>query len=183
MSSRAVVFVTVAIALIVGVGCASGNSDKGARERAELRGPPKAQPLAGAPTVAVQGVDAPGFNINDLTARLRDALVHTSGVPVVDVLSVRAEIAACHEMPCKDTEQERFKEASLVASATVSRVGTTLIGSLRIQRGIHEIVRVNAQGTDAGAVVAELGLSAGRELRSALTSSAPTGQEAPSEER
>ena len=140
-------------------------------------------PLDGAPMVAVQAVDAPGFNINDLTARLRDSLVHTSGVPVVDVLAVRAEIAACVETPCKDTEQERFKTASLVAAATLSRVGSSLLGSLRIQRGIHEIVRVNAQGADAGAVIAQLGFEAGTQLRKALTTAAPDAAGAPSEER
>lgn len=133
--------------------------------------------------VAVQAVDAPGFNVNDLTGRLREALVHTSGVPVVDVLSVRAEIAACEETPCKEVEQERFRTATLVAAATVSRVGSTLLGSLRIQKGIHEIVRVSAQGVDAGAVVAELGHRGGSELRKALTTAAPDPRAAPSEER
>ena len=182
MSARLIVTATVLVAIVamVGVGCGGG---KTARRDPRESQPPPAALLAGAPTVAVQGVDAPGFNVNDLTARLRDALLHTSGVPMVDVISVRAEIAACQEAPCKDIEQERFKAASLVAHATVSRVGATLLGSLRIQRGIHEIVRVNAQGTDAGAVIQELGFAAGKELRAALTSAVPTSDTAPSEER
>lgn len=173
-----------AMVAIVGVGCASSNparKDDDAEGKARLFA--KAPPLDRAPTLALQGIDAPGFDITDLTGRLRDALVHTSGVPVVDVLSVRAEVAACVQMPCPEVEQERFKTASLLAAATLSRVGTTLIGSLRIQRGLHEILRVSAQGTDAGSVVRDLGFMAGQQLRAILVSAVPATDTAPSEER
>lgn len=145
--------------------------------------PARAKAIDGAPILALQNIDAPGFNVDDLTARLRDAVAHTSGVTVVDEVSVRREIAACVEMPCKDTEQERFKQATLVANGTLSKVGTTLIGSVRVQAGLKELVRVNAQGSDAGAVVQQLGFEAGQKLHDVLTPESPAPQSAPSEER
>ena len=102
---------------------------------------------------------------------------------IVDDISVRAEVAACVELPCKETEQARFREASLVGSATLSRVGQTLIGSVRVQSGLKEVVRVNGQGTDAGAVVQQMGFDAGAMLRAAISASAPPPPPPPSEER
>lgn len=168
---------------MLGVGCGHDKGRVVVDDRVKSGAPEKAARLEGAPIVALTSVDAPGYNVNDLTARLRDAIAHTSGVDVVDDLSVRAEVAACVEMPCKDTQQELFKNASLVASATLSRVGGVLIGSLRIQGGLKELVRVNAQGTDAGAVVQQLGYQGGEKLRAALTNAVPVDAAAPSEER
>lgn len=145
--------------------------------------PPEAPPLNGGPIVALTAVDAPGFAIADLTKRLRESMVRTSGADIVDDFLVRDEVAACVEMPCKETEQERFKNASLVASATLSRVGGTLIGSVRVQSGLKEIVRVNGQGKDDLAVIQQMGFEAGVALRNALTSAVPTSSSAPSEER
>ncbi len=172
---------------MVGVGCGHDKSrvavGGGGTAHGAVAATAAAPPLDGAPIVALTGVDAPGYNVSDLTARLRDAMVHTSGVVIVDDLSVRAEVAACVEMPCKDTQQEAFKNASLVASATLSRVGSVLIGSVRVQAGLKELVRVNAQGADAGAVVQQLGFEAGTQLRKALSAESPDTPTAPSEER
>lgn len=132
--------------------------------------------------MALASVDAPGFNVEDLTARLREGMVFHSGVDVVDELSVRNELAACVEAPCKDHEQVRFQSASLVGSATMSRVGGGVIGSLRVLSGIKEVVRVNASGKDAGVVVVELGREGGKKLRESVLAALPT-QAAPSEER
>lgn len=182
---RFVVLTLCSLGLMVSVGCGHDKSRvvvEGAAGRGAAT-PEKAAPLEGAPIVALTSVDAPGYNVSDLTARLRDAMVHTSGVVIVDDLSVRAEVAACVEMPCKDTQQEAFKNASLVASATLSRVGATLIGSVRVQAGLKELVRVNGSGADAGAVVQQLGFEAGSQLRKALSAESPDAPVAPSEER
>ncbi len=180
-------FRAVSVGAIVAVtfagGCAGDKGQAIPDRPQQTSTPARAAPLEGAPVMAVQSLDAPGYNVNDLTARLRDALIHTSGVVVVDELSVRAEIAACVEMPCKDVESERFKAATLIANATLSRVGTTLLGSVRIQAGLKELVRVNAQGTDAGAVIQQLGFEAGQKLRDVLSPESPIPQNAPSEER
>jgi len=133
-----------------------------------------ASPLPGAPVVALQKVDAPGFSVEDLTARVRDGLVWGSGVVVVDELSVRAELAACVEMPCVEVQQDRFRSATLSATVSLSRVGASVLGALRISRGLKEIARVNAQGTDAGDVATRLGREAGAALRQALLATTTT---------
>ncbi len=148
----------------------------------EARGP--ARPIPGAPIVALQGVDAPGFNIDDLTARLRESLVYSSGAPFVDEASVRAEIAACIEMPCPDTQQQLFRDATLVAGASLAKVGAnTVLGSLRISKGLKEVVRVNAQGKDAATVATTLGRLGGEALREVLTTTVAAPTEAPAAER
>src|SRR4051794_3945766 len=58
--------------------------------------PAAAKPLE-APPAAVHLPDAPGLNVEDLSARLRIAFARTSGLDVVDDLSVRRELAACTE--------------------------------------------------------------------------------------
>ena len=143
----------------------------------------RAAPLTNAPTIALQGVDAPGFNIDDLTARLRDGVAFSSGAPIVDQASVRAEIAACIEMPCPDQQQQRFREATLVATATLAKVGPKVLGSLRITKGLKEVVRVNASGRDAGAVATELGHLGGEALRAVLTTTVAAPVEPPSAEK
>lgn len=139
-----------------------------------------ATPLPGAPVMALQKVDAPGFSVEDLTARVRDGLVWGSGVVVVDELSVRAELAACVEMPCPEVQQDRFRAATVSATASLSRVGPSVLGALRISRGLKEIARVNAQGSDAGDVATRLGREGGAALRQALlaTTTTPTAPEA-----
>jgi hypothetical protein len=130
--------------------------------------------------LALQRVDAPGFSVEDLTARVRDGLVWGSGVVVVDELSVRAELAACVEMPCPEVQQDRFRSATLAATASLSRVGPSVLGALRISRGLKEVARVNVQGTDAGDVATRLGREGGAALRQALlaTTTTPTAPEA-----
>lgn len=127
-----------------------------------------APPLVDGPTLALQRVDAPGFNVADLTARVRDGLAHSSGVVVVDQLAVRDELAACVEMPCPEVEQERFVQATLTANASLSKVGTQILGTLRVTRGRKEVARVNAQGRDAAAVATQLGREGGAALRDAV---------------
>lgn len=126
-----------------------------------------------APILALQNVDAPGLSVEDLTARVRDGLVQGSGVIVVDLLDVQAELAACVEMPCPEIQQERFRNASLSAKASLSRVGPSVLGALRISRGLKEVARVNAHGTNAGDVATRLGREGGVALRQALLATPP----------
>lgn len=120
------------------------------------------------PTLALQRVDAPGMAIDDLTARVRDGLVYGSGVVVVDEMSVRAELAACVEMPCAEVQQERFKTSTLTANASLAKVGTAILGTLRITRGLKEVARVSAQGADVQDVATRLGREGGAALRAAI---------------
>lgn len=170
-----------ATGFIVGAGCATSKGQTPTEPEQQI--PPQAPLLSGAPTVALSGVDAPGFDIDDLTLRLREAMARTSGVDIVDMISVRKEIASCLEMPCKDTDQERFKTASIVASATLARVGTALIGSLSVHDGVAEVVRVNVGGTNAAAVIQELGFLAGDRIRATFRAEMPTHQSLPLAEK
>ena len=145
--------------------------------------PTKATPLAGAAPVAIRSVDAPGFNIPDLTAHLRDAFEHSSGIPVVDDFAIQAELAACLEMPCPTTQQDRFKAATTVVATTVSKIGGGFIGAVRVQQGLKEVVRINAQGNDVAELVDELGHRAGAALREALLQPMPSTDEPVSNER
>jgi hypothetical protein len=166
----------VLLALVAGggvvVGCVHDTSSP-ASLRASLSSlpttPPAASPIVDGPVVAVAGVDAPGYNVEDLTARLSRALSRTSGLVVVDEAGVRAELAACVEMPCVDTQQQRFREATILVGTTISKVGTTVLGSVRVSRGSKELARVNAQGTDAAVVVTTLGHEAGVALHATLS--------------
>jgi hypothetical protein len=173
--------VVVCVASIV-AGVAAGCAHEASVPEAPA-GRVQAASLPGAPTVALQGIDAPGLNIDDLTARLRDAVAFSSGAPIVDQASVRAEIAACIEMPCPDAQQQRFREATMVATATLAKVGPTVLGSMRITKGIKEVVRVNTKGDDAGAVATELGHLAGEALRAVLTTTVDESAAPPSAER
>jgi len=144
---------------------------------------PKAAPVPGATPVAVRAVDAPGFNVPDLTAHLREAFEHSSGVPVVDDFSVQAELAACVEMPCPTTQQDRLKSSTMSVATTLSKIGTGFIGAVRVQQGLKEIVRINVQGTDAARVVDELGHRAGAALREVLVRPVPTNDTPVADER
>ena len=139
--------------------------------------------MAGAVPVAVRAVDAPGFNVTELTAHLREAFERTSGVPVVDEFSVQAELAACVQMPCATTQQDLFKASTMTVATTVSKIGGGFIGAVRVQQGLQEIVRINAQGTDAGRVVDELGHRAGAALREVLMKPVPTNDAPAADER
>lgn len=138
-----------------------------------------ADPLPGVPAVTLRPVDAPGFNVEDLTARLRDGFVFASGVGAVSDFDVRAEIAACVEMPCPTTMQDRLREAEFVVAASVSKVGATVLGTARISRGLAEVARVSAQGPNAATVTEELGRRAGAAMRDALIHRAPSSVDAP----
>jgi hypothetical protein len=175
---RAVVFALWSTLLLSA--CAHDTPPAGAAPTPAAPAGPAA-PLMDAPVLALQKVDAPGFSIEDLTARVRDGLVWGSGVVVVDELSVRAELAACVEMPCAEVQQDRFRRATLTATASLSRVGPAVLGALRISRGLKEVARVNAQGSDAGDVATRLGREGGAALREALllkTTTAPPVPEA-----
>jgi hypothetical protein len=138
-----------------------------------------ADPLPGVPAVTLRPVDAPGFNVEDLTARLRDGFVFASGIGAVSDFDVRAEIAACIEMPCATTMQDRLREAEFVVAASVSKIGGTVLGTARLSRGLAEVGRVSAQGPHAGSVTEELGRRAGAAMRDALMHRAPSSADAP----
>jgi hypothetical protein len=165
---NSILVVLLALAIVV-VGCAHDTPSL----PAPTGPPPAARPLVDGPIVAMRGIDAPGYSLEDLTARLREAFVHTSGVVVVDEPSVRAELAACVEMPCADTQQVRFRDATIVVSTTLSKVGPTVLGSLRVSKGLKEIARINVQGNDAAVVVTSLGHQGGAALRTELTTVVP----------
>lgn len=133
-----------------------------------------APPLEGGPVVALPPIDAPGFATEALTITLRESLMWGSGVDVVDAIALRAEIAACVQLPCPETVQAKYREASMQASATLSRVGSSVLGALRITTGVTEVVRINAEGTDAAEVVTKLGRRGGAALRRAITSTPAT---------
>ena len=139
--------------------------------------------IAGATPVAISSVDAPGLNVDDLTARLRDSFEDASGVPVVDEVSMRTEIAACVELPCPTTLQDRFRDADKIVNVTVSKVGKSILGSLRVTMGLKEVVRINAQGTDAAKVISQLGHEGGAALHTILTTRLPAATGPESAER
>jgi hypothetical protein len=141
--------------------------------------PVAASPLLGVPAVILRPVDAPGFNVEDLTARLRDGFVFASGVSTVSDFDVRAELAACVEMPCATTMQDRMRSADFVVAASASKVGATVLATARISRGLAEVARVTAQGPNAGAVTEELGRRAGAAMREALVHRAPSSVDTP----
>ncbi len=130
--------------------------------------PPAVTPLVGVATVALQPIDAPGFAVDMLTARMREAFVRTSGADAVDGISVRAEIAACASAPCSDEQQARFRGARFIASVVLSKVGGVVLGSAQVIAGADELARVNASGAEAGVVVDELGWALGARFRSAV---------------
>ncbi len=138
-----------------------------------------ADPLPGVPAVTLRPVDAPGFNVEDLTARLRDGFVFASGIGAVSDFDVRAEVAACVEMPCATTMQDRLRDAEFVVAASVSKVGGTVLGTARLSRGLAEVGRVTAQGPNAATVTEELGRRAGAAMRDALIHRAPSSVDAP----
>ena len=129
--------------------------------------PPAAPPLSSSP-VAVRAADAPGYNIGDLTATLRDAVARTSGIVAVDELSVKNELAACVETPCATEQQDLFKQATMVVSSSVSRVGDTFLARVEVSRGVQTLVRVNATGRDARRTLEDAGWRAGAMLREQL---------------
>jgi hypothetical protein len=132
-----------------------------------VHAPPAADPLA-RPALAVRISDAPGYNIGDLTATLRDAVARTSGVVAVDEISVKNELAACVEMPCATAMQDQFKDADLVVTSAVSRVGDVFLARVEVNKGIQSMVRVNATSNDARAALEDAGWQAGAALRKKL---------------
>ena len=135
----------------------------------------RARPLE-APPAAVSIIDAPGLNVEDLTAHVRDAIAFTSGLDVVDQLSVRAELAACTEAPCPDRVAKRYEAAAFIVAGSVSRVGSTFLATVHIQRGTQEVLRVSARGTDALQVAERAGHEAGVRLREQILGSTSTGR-------
>lgn len=112
--------------------------------------------------------DAPGLNVEDLAARLRDAVDSTSGIEVVDELSVRRELAACQEAPCPDVVAARYRDAAFVIASSVSRVGDVFLATVRVQRGADEMARTSAQARDAREALETAGRAAGALLRDQL---------------
>lgn len=121
-----------------------------------------------APPAAVRVVDAPGLNVEDLTARTRDAVAHASGLHVVDELSVRRELAACTEAPCPDELAVRYRDARYLVASSVSRLGSTFLASVRVQDGAKEIARANAEDPDVRRAVVKAATAAGAQVRKVL---------------
>jgi hypothetical protein len=136
--------------------------------------PQASAPLVGVEPVALQVLDAPGFAVDVLTSRLRDAIVRTSGAVVVDALSVRAELAACVQLPCADAAQTTFRGARYIASATLARVGATVLGTARVLWGSDELARVTVRGDNVATVVDALGWQLGARFREAVTAHRPS---------
>jgi hypothetical protein len=160
----ALVVLLVVPLLVIGPSCTSTGPG-----RASGAPPvPVASRLA-VPPAAARTPDAPGLNVEDLSARVRDALQATSGVEVVDELSVRRELAACTEAPCPDALASRYRAAGFMVASSVSRVGDVFLASVRVQRGIHELARAHAEDSDPRASLEKAAHEAGRMLRAALT--------------
>lgn len=121
-----------------------------------------------APPAAVHVPDAPGLNVEDLSARLRDAFQIASGVETVDELSVRAELAACTEAPCPEVVADRFRNASFIVASSVSRVGSVFLATVRVQRGAQELARAGAQDKNAAAALEAAAREAGHVLHDKL---------------
>ena len=159
---------SLSLALLASLALGSCATDKPARGGGPgSAAPVAALPLAAAPA-AVRMVDAPGLNVEDLTARVREAVARTSGLEAVDELSVRRELAACTEAPCPDEVAVRFRDARYLVAATVSRVGPTFLASVRVQEGARELARANAEDPDARRAIAKAGFAAGALLRRVL---------------
>lgn len=149
---------------VVGAGCASTPAAR------DEDAPPAlvVATMLDVPPAAVRTPDAPGLNVEDLSARLRDALQASSGVLTVDELSVRAELAACVEAPCPDVVAARYRDAVFMVGSSVSRVGHVFLATVRVQRGAREIARATAQDADPRKSLEAAGHDAGASLRTAL---------------
>jgi hypothetical protein len=158
----------VALAAVAcNLACATSTKSGDVAVESAAKMPPAATKLA-APPAAVHSPDAPGLNVEDLSARLRIAVARTSGVPVVDELSVKRELAACTEAPCPDALASQYRDAGFVVGSSVSKVGSVFLTTVRIERGAVEMVRTTAQAGDARVSIETAGLEAGAELRKKL---------------
>lgn len=158
---------TLLIAALMLTWSCTGDKAAGRGAASATGGAPPATPLD-APPAAVRVVDAPGLNVEDLTARVRDALAHGSGLEVVDELSVHRELAACTEAPCPEQQAARFRDARFLVASSVSRLGTTFLASVRVQDGPKEIARANVEDPDARSAVAKAAAVAGAQVRRVL---------------
>ncbi len=151
---------------LVLAGCETGKGVQAA-DAVVVHAGSAASALAVAPS-AVRLVEAPGFNVEDLTARLRVAIVDASGAPCVDEFNVRAELGTCTVAPCVDVVARQYTNAEFIVASSVSRVGDVLLASVRVQRGVDEVARANAQGKDARIAIEVAGREAGAKFRSFL---------------
>lgn len=154
----------VVASAVIGAGCASTSAAR------EEEAPPAfvAATTLDVPPAAVRTPDAPGLNVEDLSARLRDAVQGSSGVLTVDELSVRAELAACVEAPCPEVVAARYRDAVFMVGSSVSRVGDVFLATVRVQRGAREIARATAQDADPRRSLEAAGRDAGASLRKVL---------------
>lgn len=159
--------VTAIVTGILASACASSKSDSADAAIGLAAAASKASPLD-APPAAIQVPEAPGLNVEDLGARLREAVGNASGVDVVDEASVRRELASCEEAPCPEVLADKYRNAAFVVASSVSKIGSTFLATVRIQRGATEIARVNSQAPDARVAVATAGTEAGAKLRAKL---------------
>lgn len=161
---RSVLHPLLIVAAIVATACAASKPETSVDAALQA---PAATRLDVAPA-ALHAPDAPGLNVEDLGAQLRDALSRSSGVEVVDEASVRRELAACAEAPCPDTLAERYRTSAFVVASSVSRIGETFLASVRVQRGAEELARTTAQSPDARKALTLAGVEAGVKLRAKL---------------
>jgi hypothetical protein len=92
----------------------------------------------------------------------------SSGAPCVDELAVRAELAACMEAPCPDAIARQYRDASVLVDSSVSLVGESMLATVRIQRGVDELVRATSANKDARVALEDAGTKAGKALRDRL---------------
>ena len=157
-------------------------------------GPPAAA-LPGI-TVAISMPEAPGYNVEDLSARVRVAVQRGSGLVAVDAMSVQAELGACTVAPCPDALAIQYRDARYICASSLSRIGDVFIVSVRVQRGIQEVARANAEDKDARIAVMRAAYAAGQALRasaladasvmsnddSSLAAAVPSHEKAPQEQ-
>jgi hypothetical protein len=133
--------------------------------------PPWALALA-APPMALQLVDAPGYNVTDLTAVLRDALSQTSGVVVVDQASLSKELQGCAEPPCSGsggTVVDSYRNAGFMGHGTLTRLGARFLAVVTIHESMREVARAQSEHENARVALTTAGYAAGDALWRALT--------------
>ena len=99
---------------------------------------------------------------------MRAVLASSSGLAVIDEVSVRHELAACDEGPCAGAMAEKFSAATLSVTSSVSSLGSVYLSMVRVQRGSEELVRTTAQADNARTALESAGAKAGALLHARL---------------
>jgi hypothetical protein len=128
---------------VASFGCASTTTDN-IPDRARNIEKVRARAIAtdeSLPAIALQQLEAPGFDEASLTARFRAAL------------------------PCPDTATRRFAASPHIAHASISRVGDAYLVSGEVLEMGRPVARHSAQGRgDLDALVDEVGESLGAQM-------------------